>query len=95
MTEVKISAYNVSLPFIAIYAELLNLRDTIVAYAVVSYRKETETVVIAEQIYIGSDYDFQMFDNLTHAQVWINSVVKQVRNKTVVSLAFLSPYFSN
>jgi hypothetical protein len=66
----------------AIYTELLKLRDTIVAYAVVSYRKETELVVLAEQAFIGSDYDFQVFDNLNHAIAWTDSVVKQTRNKT-------------
>jgi len=63
-----------------IYAELLKLRDTIVAYAVVSYRKETELVVLAEQVFIGSDDAFQVFDNLVHAIAWTDSVVKQARN---------------
>jgi len=64
-----------------IYTELLKLRDTIVAYAVLSYRKETELVALSEQVFIGNDYDFQVFDNLDHAIAWTDSVVKQARNK--------------
>jgi len=57
-----------------IYTELLKLRDTIVACAIVSY------ITLAERVFIGNDYDFQLFDNLTHAITWINSVVKLSRN---------------
>jgi len=35
------------------------------------------TVVLSELSFIGSDYSFQMFDNLSDASKWVDSIVIQ------------------